>query len=265
MSDMTNAITTKCVVGAAGLALLQSASAAIVFDGSDTDGRSASASFEIVGGDLQVTLTNLGAKPTANNWDGSYALSGLFFNYSGSGSFSVGSASVSGGIIGTLPAGKTIGSYWAFDKGLTGAPDGATDGLRAAGFGVGGGSSAGNLGPAGSNTKVGGLDGAILGWDNIAGGNASLKLPLVYNAVVFTLTGSDLTSLKASDFSNVTFQYGTTFTETHFEAGFHDAREFRQVGEASSVPEPSTYITGLGALGILGLYGRRSRKPGAAC
>lgn len=260
---MTNGIRTKCVLGAAALALLQSGSAAIVFDGSGTDGRAASASFEIIGKDLQVTLTNLGTEPTVKNWDASYALSGLFFNYSGSGSISAGSASVGGGVIGTTPAGKTIGNYWAFDSNLTGAPNGATDGLRAAGFGVGGGSAYGNLGPAEGKTKVGGIDGAILGWDSITGGNASLKLPLVYDSVVFTLTGSGLTSLKASDFSDVTFQYGTAFTEAHFEGAVHVQSDFYK-DDMTSVPEPSTYIAGLSALGILGLHGWRYRKSRAA-
>ncbi len=112
------------------------AQASLVFTATGGGGRSASATFEVVGGNLVVTLANTGTQPTGK-WDDTYAVSALFFDYNGAGTLKeAGSAVIgTGGILTSLPSDKTIGSYWAFDTGLT-APGGATDGLRGAGLGL---------------------------------------------------------------------------------------------------------------------------------
>jgi hypothetical protein len=225
----------------------------ISYTNSGAGGRSASASFAIVSGNLQVTLTSLGAEPVGN-WDGTYALSALFFNTTLSlktdpsapiagDSAAVGSG---GGVVGTIPAGNTIGSFWAYGTGLSG-PGGATAGLLSTGFSVGG-PSAGNLGPPPSE-QVDGLDGAILGWNNTTGANSSVTghEPLAYDSIVFTLVGTGLPgSLSPSDFSDVTFQFGTDTSSPNFS------------GIVVPAPEPTILTGGVLLLPLLGA--RRLRK-----
>ncbi|MBI1176252.1 hypothetical protein GC207_02305 [bacterium] len=215
-----------------------SANASVSFSAAGSGGRAASVEFDIVGNDLQVTLTSSGTQPSPT-WDATYSLTAVFFNYSGAGTLS-GSGTASGTLVSgsTMPSGHTLGDYWAFDQNLT-APNGASMGLRGAGYSTVGGSGFGNLGS--SNVNLDGSDGGILGWNTLNGSNSSIKDPQVYQSIVFHLALSDVpASLSASDFSDISFQYGTALNEPRLDYG-------------APVPEPSTVIAGLLLVVPLGL------------
>ena len=202
--------------------------------GPDAQGRKAEADFAIVGGNLQITLKNLDTTIPTAPWDATYILGALFFNYTGSGTLSANSSTSGavvgsgGGVIGTLadPA-NTIGSYWAYASGLTGAPGGAKQALAGVGYSINGMPSSANMGPA-PQQQVDGAAGGILGWSDVSGGNSSVKQPLAYTSIVFTLTGSNLPDaahLTSDLFNSVSFQYGTSLDD-------------------ANIPEPTTMIAG---------------------
>lgn len=210
------------LIAAAFAAASDSSFGAITFGGSGTGGRAASVTFSEAGGDLVVTLSNMGTEPTSQ-WDSTYLLGAVFFNYSGPGTLAAngtksGAVLPSGdGVIGTLASGSTIGSYWAYGSGLTGGPNGARQVLTGVGYGLGNLPANGNMGP--NAQKVDGADGSLLGWNNVNDANASVTghEPLAYTTIQFTLDGSDLpSSLVASDFTDVTFQYGTSLANSAF-------------------------------------------------
>ena len=198
-------------------------------------GRGASVTFNDQGGDLVVTLSNMGTEPTTKNWDATYLLGAVFFNYTGPGTLTYNESSMGGilpsgnGTVGSLANNTTIGSYWAYGSGLAG-PDGAQQVLTGTGYNLNGLSSTGNMGLNGQ--LVDGANGSLLGWNNDNNANSSVTghLPLAYTTIQFTLIGSGLpSSLVASDFTDVTFQYGTMLSEsgTTFE------------GTLSQVPGPA--------------------------
>lgn len=207
----TDHITTAVLI-AIGLSVGTNALASVTFNASGSGDRAASVTFNVVSGNLQVTLVNSGTEPSS--WDSTYMLGGVFFDYNGPGSLSAndtatGAVLPSGsGIIGTLSSGQTIGSYWAYGSGISG-PGGASQGLSAVGYGIGLPSIA-NMGPA-PQALVDGAAGGLLGWDNLTGANSSIKKPVAYTTIMFTLVGNSLpNSLSSSMFSNVNFQYGTS-------------------------------------------------------
>jgi hypothetical protein len=237
----------------------------VSYTASGAGGRSASALFQIVGGDLQVTLTSLGTQPGTQpaSWNGTYALSALFFNTtlslntdpSAPIAGDSGAVGPGGGVLGTIPAGNTIGSFWAYGTGLS-APGGATQGLLGVGFGVGG-PSAGNLGPP-PPEPVDGLAGSILGWNNTTGADASVTghEPVVYDSIVFKLTGTGLPgSLTAADFSDVSFQYGTTIDSSSGTT---------LPGIVSAVPEPTAVMVGALLVPLFGARALRTQRKNRA-
>jgi hypothetical protein len=228
----TTMLTASALAGSAALANVE-------FSASDADGRSASATFAVGGGNLQITLTSVGEEPTGS-WNGTYGLTALFLNTdlalnSNSKAPITGDSAIvgaGGGVIGTIPTGNTIGSYSSFGVGLTGVPLGATEGLQTAGFNDNNPAN-GNLGPPPSE-KVDGLDGAILGWINVTGADSSVTghEPLAYDSIVFTLTGSGRPNvLSTSDFTDVSFMYGTMSGSDNLDG--------------VPVPEPSTLLAGV--------------------
>ena len=231
---------------------------ALTFTGSGPGGRAASVTFAEAGGDLMVTLSNTGTEPTSQ-WDSTYLLGAVFFNYTGPGTLAANSTSSGAvlpngsGVIGTLASGTTIGSYWAYGSGV-GGPNGAGQVLTSVGYGLGNLPSRGNMGP--DSQKVGGADGALLGWNNINNANPSVTghEPLAYSTIVFTLDGSDLpASLVASDFTDITFQYGTALSDTSFIGNLYS-------NPVVSAPEPNYGIaTAVVLLPIVGLALLRSR------
>ena len=168
------------------------------------------------GSNLIVTLTNTSA--TDVNADGQL-LTAVFFDVSGATLSTTGaSATVSAGSIvqPTLATTTNVGGEWAYEFGLSGAPNGATSGLSSAGFNLFGQPNLNSPNIArpvnqnGSTPLDGGQFGIVsAGYttandvNGFANGGSYIK-----NAVVFTLSGLP-NGFSLSQISNVSFQYGT--------------------------------------------------------
>jgi hypothetical protein len=178
---------------------------------------SAAASFSMVGGNLQVILTNTDPGdvliPTQ-------VLTALFFDVAGNPTLTPISAALGGSTVFFGPdGGGNVGGEWAYAASLSGAPGGAQQGISSAGFGLFGGANFG--GPNLDNpAAVDGLNyGITSAGDNLGSGNAEVtgNVPLIQNHVTFLLGVPD--SFTVSDISNVHFQYGTALNEVVAEPG----------------------------------------------
>jgi len=211
------------------------------FTGSGTDpangaALSASATFSLVGTDLQIVLTN------TSTFSGSYVpsniLTALVFDQGSSNNgvtLSPTSATANVLIQGPLPSGTTIGDFYDYKSGISSSVwPGATQGISTAGFNIFG---QGNFGSNGQN--VDGFGEGIVGPGYTTGNDHIPTTPLVQNSMTFLLTPS--ATFDVDNVTHVFFQYGTAL-------------------EGQVVPEPSTLaIAGLGALGFL-TYGLKRRK-----
>lgn len=242
-----------------GLVLMLSAVPAAAYTISfSSGGLAAQVDFTVVGGNLQVVLTNTSAGDVlvpAN------VLTALFFDINGIGPLTPISALITAGstvFYGSFPAGGNVGGEWAYGSGLGGAPGGATEGISSSGFGLFGASNFGgpDLDPPGA---VDGLNwGIVSAGDNSATGNTGVtNNPLVKNSVTFVLSGiPGGFNPSAGNVFNVAFQYGTSLTEP--SSGCVGPSCFPTI-----TPEPSTLA--MLAVGLLGLAGaarrmRRSRR-----
>jgi len=209
---------------------------AVVFSGSSGT-LAASVSFDIVAGNLQVTLANTSTYDTLVPTD---VLTAVFFNVAGNPSLTPLSAVLAAGSTVFYdaqgqPAGGVVGGEWAYRNNLPsgGVPLNANSGISSSGFGP----------PAdfgtGAATKFPGADlenpdnidglqyGILSAGDNSATGNTGITGSggLIKNSVVFTLSGLPV-GFSLADISGVSFQYGTALSEPNI------------------VPEPSTYVAG---------------------
>jgi hypothetical protein len=231
-----------------GLGAAQSASAVTFATASGPI--AASVSFNLVGGNLEVILTNTGTGDvTAPN----QVLTAVFFDISGADpTLNPLSAVLNGGSTvfydaDGQPAGGVVGGEWAYASGLSGAPLGADYGISSSGFGLFG---PGDLFPGADLEDPVSPDGVQYGLlsagDNTATGNGGITGSggLIKNSVKFTLD-SVPTGFLVSQISNVSFQYGTGLDEPNIPA----------------IPEPETYAMLLAGLGLMGFVARRrSRK-----
>ena len=229
---------------ALGVSLLTSATAAnaLTFTGSDAT-RSASATFNVVGGNLQVVLTNTSTNDVLVPVE---VLTAVYFDFAGvltpiSAFLTAGSSVLFG------PSnGGNVGAEWAFD---------AAQGISSTGLGIFGPSenfAAGNLqGPL----DVDGLQyGITSAGDNSATGNTPVTgtNALIKNSVTFLLATS---AFNIDSISNVVFQYGTSLTEPQITGDCIDCGP-----SPDPVPLPAPLLLLLSGLGGLGILGRMRRK-----
>ncbi len=218
---MTMNATKKLVLGAicvATLAMAQIASADSTTISASSGNLSASATFDVSGSTLTITLANT---TTADVLVPADVLTAVFFD-DGTHTFTRVSAVVASGstvFFGSTDPGGVVGGEWAFANGLSGAPGTAGIGVSSSGFGL--------FGPTdnfpGSNLQgpasVDGIQYGITSAGDISTtGNAAVTgaNALIKNAVMFTFTIDDGTgnfTLADLGIHNVSFQYGTALTE----------------------------------------------------
>ncbi|MBL8698669.1 MAG: PEP-CTERM sorting domain-containing protein [Alphaproteobacteria bacterium] len=253
----------------AGTALTAQA-APTVFTGS-SGSLSASASFEIVGTDLVVTLTNTGGSDvTAAN----EVLTGVFFDLGGGTGLTLAktSAVVAAGssLVSTtalpVPAfsegGNGVGAEWAYKNvsaagGLDGAVGSAHYGISSSGLGDFGDAERFN-----TTTNLQGPDspdgvqyGITSAGDNAATGNGSIAgNVLIKNKVVFTL---GIGTQALGSVSNVWFKYGTDYAETNFTGSCTSNCGGGPGPGGDPVPAPATLALLGAGLAALGLSRRR--------
>jgi len=210
------------------------------FDSASGNALSATATFDITGSDLQITLQNTGAAATQP----SDVLTILYFNLDGTPTLKPVSATLgSGGSLinpGLDPG--SIGGNWQYMN--TSGPGGATAGISTTGIGQFG--PSGNMG--GTTAHLGGVTfGIVDGLGNNP--NGGMDRTLVNGSIVFDLTlptGFDVTSI-----TDVGFQYGTSAGEPFLPVG--------------TVPDGGSTAILLGmALAGIGLFSfvqRRHERP----
>ncbi len=225
----------------------------VTFTGT-SGGRSASANFALVGGKLEVTLTNLGSAVTADPAN----LTGVFFDVSGSPTFLRDSVALGpGSQLVTYTGGKKgpiartdvtaadlqyLPAEWAYKQIASGSPRGY--GLSAAGLGIFGPPDTFASSPNYGASGVGGPDFGVL--PLVAGANVGVNaglqgIPLIENSVILRLIAPG--GFQLSQISHVDFQYGTTYNSM------------------PSVPAPSSLVglAGMGAAGAAIFARRRMR------
>lgn len=200
------------------------AQAAITITGSDST-RSASATFDIVGGNLVVTLANTQSLPSSTKFVQTDVLAALFFDISGNPTLSKISANVDTSkillngtdITATETTSGDVGPEWAYKSG---ALPGVTQqyGISAVGFSIFGPPDTfepGNL-PHSQGNGPDGIDYGLmpLGTTNFTHANFS-TIPFIQNSVTITLNTLPV-DFSLESISNVRFQYGTDLEEPHF-------------------------------------------------
>jgi hypothetical protein len=219
-------------LAATAIVLASPADATVIFTASGTAASvavSAEASFTISGNTLTVTLRNTSASHSGQDVPGS-TLTGVFFDLTGNPTLTPVSA--------LIPSGSSIAQAATCSTGLaacgtnnvggefgyqgTSLGHGSDRGIASSGYlstGLPGNSGNFNNGAAGTDLDgpAAGLDGINFGIISAAAGfdpNGGLSgEPLILDQVTFTLTG--VAGLTEADISDVSFQYGTSSTETN--------------------------------------------------
>jgi hypothetical protein len=230
------------------------AAAAVTFSGTGTapDGASlaASATFDVVGGHLIVSLTNTAPGDVNSLPD---VLHALFFDVSGNPALSYTSGTICSGCSFTqtgvgAPTGTDIGAEWGYITNPVGGGLTQHYGLSSAGYGIGSYTFApGAVIQPHKATQPDGPDyGLVTAGYSTAGdsGGMGQNQPFINDGVVLDLGAFNG---QLSSIGNIRFQYGTDISaDTHF---------------GSSVPEPATWGMMLLGFGGIGIAMRRRRKP----
>ncbi len=245
--------------------------ASILFTASGTNGATgaslkASAEFDVVAGNLQVALSNIGGDVLAP----SDILTGMFFTGAGiapggltplSAIIAAGSSVVFPGAADVLPVAGNVGGEWEYKGGVP------TPAIHTGNQGIG----SSGLDHFGSTPNFGGpnldgptaVDGLQYGLtslvDDLNTGNKKVKgkEPFVRHSVVFLFTGLAGGFNPMTDISNVSFQYGTAFGEP--------ALTSLTPTPQSVVPEPtSVALFGIGMVCCAAYRIRRRKKMPAA-
>lgn len=234
---MKSTLTRLLFIFVFSLASVQAYAADVTFSASQGH-RAASASFQVSGNDLIVTLTNTSLVDALVPVD---ILTGVFFDVAGAPlSLTRVSAIVPAGSFvhnGPTDPGNSVGGEWAYLGGLSGAPEGTDYGISSTGLGLFG---PGDRFPGADLQPPASPDGLQYGitsaGDNLATGNSPLTSgsnALIKNQVVFTLSGLPNGFDPMAQISNVQYQYGTDLSEPHF-------------------PEPaSAVLLGIAAIGLI--------------
>ena len=234
---------------------------------SDTDGREATALFSVSGSDLIVTLTNSSSSDVMVPVD---VLTGVFFNSS----VDITGMSKDSAVVGptstvhfdsddTVGAGDSVASEWAYRDDLSQGFSGTTVqyGISSTGLGLFADGDRFDLSspslddpdaPNGLNYGIlSAGDDITTGNQKVTGGGSN-EVPLIKNAVVFTLGGVGAGFDPMTQLSDVVFQYGTDLSEPHLPPnGDHPNGE---------IPEPVTATLSLIAIGAVGLGSLRRRR-----
>lgn len=225
----------------------------VTFSGS-SGSLAASVSFDLIGGALQVILTNTSGTAAAVPAD---VLTAVYFNITGNPALSRTSAISNGstydGTTLVSAPGTTVGGEWAYLNNLSAY--GANSGISSSGLGIFGPTDlfpgpnlAGPVDPDGLQYGLTSANGP-----HTTGNPMVTGTPLTNHGVTFLLgvpTGFSLASI-----SNITFQYGTNSSEPSFGGGGGS----NGGGGGNGVPEPET-VALLGAgLSLLALARRRRR------
>jgi hypothetical protein len=213
------------------LGLPTDANASITFTGSDST-HSASATFDVSGTNLVVTLSNLYSNGNFQ-FVQTDVLTAVYFNVNGKPTLATVSANVPASSTIWHPDGTNVGQNWQYLQNNSGLGSTVTQdyGISSTGLGI--------FGPSGNFSSNGQhLDGG--GWGLMPQTTANFghaqfdTTPFVQSTAVFKLSGFGSNLL--SDIGNVEFQYGTSLTETSFSGtsgvGPNDG----------TVPEPTTLV-----------------------
>jgi hypothetical protein len=219
-------LSTYALGAAACLGVAAAHAVPITFSGSSTGPGgvpvTATASFDIVGGNLQIVLTNTSPSNTGQDVPGS-TLTGLFFAIPGAPTLTPLSATVTSGssIIqanncnpGPCTGVTNVGGEFGYQQ--TSFPGSANEGIASSGYlttGIPG--NLGNFNGTNLDDPVS-LDGINFGIVSTAAGfnpNGGLSsVPLIQNSVTFLLNSLP-GNFSLSSISNVSFQYGTALSE----------------------------------------------------
>src|SRR5437868_15393882 len=231
---------------ATAIGLATPASAAAVFAGTNGSNLSASATFDIVSGNLLVTLTNTSAVDID---DPAQVLHALFFDVANNPALTYTSANICGTctFVGTVSGtGTNVGAEWAYKQNASGLGSGVTQdyGLSSAGYGIFGPGDVLSGAPdrGGATTPPDGGDfGLLSAGYTTAGDNGGItnNQPYIKNSVIFDM-GAFNGSLNS--ISNLRFQYGTALTDPSL---------------TPAVPEPATWAMMLMGFAGFGVSMRR--------